>query len=148
MKGKSKESPEGVRQNLKPGDVRVVNINGRPVTLVIGKEYKFTFKSGCGPVPYEPEQTKEAEGEPKRRTPKPNTKTSKRKPAAEQIAVAKNMIAAADAAYDAAIERGYSLTDEELKALGYVADEGGTWGLDIPDSVIAALWEEQKQKNG
>ena len=69
--------------------------------------------------------------------------------AAEQILAAKNMIATADAAYDASIERGYPLTDEELKALGYVEEEGGTWGLDIPDSVIAALWEEQKQqKNG
>lgn len=83
MKDKSKESPEGVRQKLKPGDVRVVNINGRPTTLVIGREYGFTFKSGCGPVPYEPEQTKGAGCEPKRKTPKTNAKTSKRKLAAE-----------------------------------------------------------------
>jgi hypothetical protein len=75
MKGKSKESPEGVRQRLKPGDVRVVNINGRPTTLVIGREYKFTFKNGCGPQPYE-ETTK-------RKTPKTNAKIGKREPAAE-----------------------------------------------------------------
>ena len=78
MKDKNKESPEGVRQRLKPGDVRVVNINGRPTTLVIGREYRFTFKSGCGPVPYEPEQTKGAGCEPKRKTPKTNPKTGKR----------------------------------------------------------------------
>jgi hypothetical protein len=68
--------------------------------------------------------------------------------AAEQILAAKNMIAAEEAAEAAAIERGYPLTDEELKQLGYVEEEGGTWGLNIPHNVIAALWEEQKQKNG
>jgi hypothetical protein len=83
MKGKSKESPEGVRQKLKPGDVRIVNINGRPRALVIGREYKFTFKSGCEPVPSEPEQTKGAECEPKRKTLKTNAKTGKRKSAAK-----------------------------------------------------------------
>jgi hypothetical protein len=83
MEGKSKESPEGVRQRLKPGDVRVVNINGRPTTLVIGREYSFTFKSGCGPVPFEPEQTKGARRETKRQTTKTKAKTGKRKPAAE-----------------------------------------------------------------
>ena len=83
MKGRSKESPEGVRQRLKPGDVRVVNINGRPTTLVIGREYRLTLKEGYVPQPYEPEQTKGAGCEPKRKTPKTNAKTSKRKPAAE-----------------------------------------------------------------
>ena len=82
MKGKSKESPEGVRQKLKPGDVRVVNINGRPTTLVIGREYIFKLKEGCVPQPYE-ETTKGAGCEPKRKTPKTNAKTGKRKPAAE-----------------------------------------------------------------
>ena len=42
----------------------MVNINGRPTTLVIGREYQFTFKNGYGPVPYEAEQTEEAESEP------------------------------------------------------------------------------------
>jgi hypothetical protein len=82
MKGKSKESPEGVRQRLKPGDVRVVKINGRPTTLVIGREYKFTFKNGCGPQPYE-ETTKGVGCEPKRKMPKTNAKIAKREPAAE-----------------------------------------------------------------
>ncbi len=68
--------------------------------------------------------------------------------AAEQILAAKNMIAAADAAEEAAVKRGYPLTDEELKALGYVETEGGPWALDIPDSVAIAIWEEQQQKNG
>jgi hypothetical protein len=27
-------------------DVRVVNINGRPTTLVIGREYEFKMKNG------------------------------------------------------------------------------------------------------
>jgi len=69
--------------------------------------------------------------------------------AAEKILAAKNMIAADEAAEAAAIKRGYPLTDEELKALGYVEEEGGTWVLDIPDSVIAAIYEEahQKKKN-
>jgi hypothetical protein len=38
------------------------------------------------------------------------------------------MIAAADAAEEAAIKREYPLTDEELKALGYVETKGGPWG--------------------
>ena len=50
MKGKSKESPEGVRQNLKPGDVRVVNINGRPTVMVIGREYEIKLKDGACPT--------------------------------------------------------------------------------------------------
>lgn len=80
MEGKSKESPEGVRQKLKPGDVRVVNINGRPTTLVIGREYEFKLKPGCVPQPSK-ETTKGEGSELKRKTPK--TKTGKRKPAAE-----------------------------------------------------------------
>ena len=72
-------------------------------------------------------------------------KTAAQKLAAAKIA-AKNMIAAEEAAEAAAVERGYPLTDEELKALGYVEEEGGTWGLDIPDSVIAALYEEAQQR--
>jgi uncharacterized membrane protein len=44
----------------------------------------------------------------------------------KQILAAKNMIAAADAAEEVAVKRGYPLTDEELKALGYVEEEGGT----------------------
>jgi hypothetical protein len=80
MKGKSKESPEGVRQKLKPGDVRVVNINGRPTTLVIGREYEFKLKEGCVPQPFE-ETTKGAGSEPKRKTLKTNAKTGKRKSA-------------------------------------------------------------------
>jgi hypothetical protein len=82
MEGKSKESPEGVRQQLKPGDVRVVNINGRPTTLVIGRKYEFKLKEGCVPQPHE-ETTKGAGCEPKRKTPKTNAKTGKRKPAVE-----------------------------------------------------------------
>jgi hypothetical protein len=82
MKGKSKESPEGVRQKLKPGDVRVVNINGRPTTLVIGRKYEFKLKEGCVPQPLE-ETTKGAGREPKKKTPKTKAKTGKRKPAAE-----------------------------------------------------------------
>jgi len=82
MEGKSKESPEGVRQKLKPGDVRVVNINGRPTTLVIGREYEFKLKPGCAPQPNE-ETTKRAGHEPKKNTPKTKAKTGKRKPAAE-----------------------------------------------------------------
>jgi hypothetical protein len=64
----------------------------------------------------------------------------------KQILAAKNMIAAADAAEEVAVKRGYPLTDEELKALGYVEEEGGTWALNIPDSVAIAIWEEQQQK--
>ena len=81
MKGKSKESPEGVRQKLKPGDVRVVNINGRPTTLVIGREYGFKLKDGCVPQPYE-EARKGAGSEPKKKTPKTKAKTGKRNPVA------------------------------------------------------------------
>ena len=62
--------------------------------------------------------------------------------AAEQILAAKNMIAAADTAEAAAIERGYPLTDKVLKQLGYFETEGGPWGLNIPDSVVDALHEE------
>jgi hypothetical protein len=52
----SKESPEDVTPedevimvNGRPAklkDVRVVNINGRPTTLVIGREYEFKMKNG------------------------------------------------------------------------------------------------------
>ena len=62
----------------------------------------------------------------------------------KQILAAKNLIAAADAAEAAAAERGYPLTDDELKALGYVEEEGGTWALNIPDSVAIAIWEDQQ----
>ena len=82
MKSKSKESPEDVRQKLKPGDVRVVTINGRPTVLVIGREYEFTLKSGCAPQPYD-ETTKGAGCEPKRKMPKTNVKIAKRKLSAE-----------------------------------------------------------------
>jgi hypothetical protein len=82
MEGKSKESPEGVRQQLKPGDVRVVNINGRPTTLVIGRAYEFKLKPGCAPQPNEG-TTKGAASEPKKKTPKTKAKTGKLKPAAE-----------------------------------------------------------------
>jgi len=54
-----------VKQQLKPGDVRVVNINGRPTTLVIGREYEFKLKPGCAPQPNE-ETTKRAGREPKK----------------------------------------------------------------------------------
>ena len=57
------------------------------------------------------------------------------------------MIAADAAAEAVAIERGYPLTDEELKQLRYVEEEGGTWTLPIPDSVINALYEEEQNKN-
>ena len=59
----SKESPEDVTPedevimvNGRPAklkDVRVVNINGRPTTLVIGREYEFKLKPGCAPQPNE-----------------------------------------------------------------------------------------------
>ena len=75
MKDESEESPKGVRQRLKPGDVRVVNINGRPTTLVIGKEYKFTFKSGCGLwCLVSLSKRKERGADPKRKTPKTNAR--------------------------------------------------------------------------
>lgn len=69
-----------VRQRLKPGDVRVVNINGRPTTLVIGREYEFKLKEGCVPQPYK-ETTKGAGSEPNKKTPKTKAKTGRRKPA-------------------------------------------------------------------
>ncbi len=71
-----------VRQQLKPGDVRVVNINGRPTTLVIGRAYEFKLKPGCAPQLRE-ETRKEADSESKRKTTKTKAKTRKRKPAAE-----------------------------------------------------------------
>jgi hypothetical protein len=40
-----------MQQNLKVGDVRVVNINGRPTTLVIGRKYEFKLKPGCSATP-------------------------------------------------------------------------------------------------
>jgi hypothetical protein len=83
MEGKSKESPESVKQKLtKPGDARVVIINGRPTTLVIGRQYEFKLKPGCAPQPNE-ETTKGTGREPKKKTPKTKAKTGKRKPAAE-----------------------------------------------------------------
>jgi hypothetical protein len=148
MKSKSKESPEDVRQKLKPGDVRVVNINGRPTTLVIGREYVFELKSGCMPQPYKPEQTKEAEGEPKRKMPKTNVKIAKRKLSTEpKLAAAKSLMSAVDVAEAAAIERGHPLTDEELKQLGYVETEGGTWELPIPIEICKLLVAEDQKKN-
>lgn len=55
---------------------------------------------------------------------------------------------AADAAEEAAaIERGYILTDEEVKRLGYVGTEGGVWELPISVSICRALHEEKQQKN-
>jgi hypothetical protein len=42
------------QKKLKPGDVRIVNINGRPTTLVIGREYEFRLKPGAIPTPYHP----------------------------------------------------------------------------------------------
>ena len=42
------------QKKLKPGDVRVVNINGRPRTLVIGRAYEFKLKEGAVPTPYHP----------------------------------------------------------------------------------------------
>jgi hypothetical protein len=69
-----------------PGDVVVVNINGRPTTLVIGREYGIKMKSGCAPVPYEPEQTKGAECEPIIKMPKANVKIAKQTLAAMKLA--------------------------------------------------------------
>jgi hypothetical protein len=103
------------------------------------------------------------EGRPKRKM--PDTKIAKQtlaamklakqelsaepKLAAKQILAAKSLIAAADAAEAAAAERGYPLTDEELKRLGYVEEEGGTWRLPISISICNALVKEkhQSQKN-
>jgi hypothetical protein len=47
--GESKKSPEEPKKKPKPGDVRVVNINGQPTVLIIGREYKFRLKDGCSP---------------------------------------------------------------------------------------------------
>jgi hypothetical protein len=44
----SKKSPEP--KNPKPGDVRVVNINGRPTVMVIGREYEIKLKDGACPT--------------------------------------------------------------------------------------------------
>jgi len=42
-------------RRLKPGDVRVVTINGKPATLVIGRSYVFRMKPGVKPPePTEP----------------------------------------------------------------------------------------------
>ncbi len=38
-------------QKLQPGDVRIVNINGRPTTLVIGRKYEFKLKEGARATP-------------------------------------------------------------------------------------------------
>jgi hypothetical protein len=65
---------------------------------------------------------------------------------AKQVTAAKNMIAAADAAEAAAVAEGRSLTDEELRQLGYVEDEGGTWGLNIPIHICKILVAEDKGK--
>jgi hypothetical protein len=42
------------QKKLKPGDVRIVNIDGRPTTLVIGREYEFKLKEGAILTPYHP----------------------------------------------------------------------------------------------
>ena len=55
-------------------------------------------------------------------------------------------MAAVDAAEAAAIERGYPLTDDELRQLGYVGTEGGVWELLISISIGIALCEEKQQK--
>jgi hypothetical protein len=67
--------------------------------------------------------------------------------AAKQVRAAKSLITAVDAAEAAAIERGYPLTDEELKQLGYVETEGGVWELNIPFEVARAIFLEKKNKN-
>jgi hypothetical protein len=54
---------------------------------------------------------------------------------ARQVTAAKNLIASAEAVE----AEGRQITDEELEKLGYVQDEGGTWGLDIPDHIAAML---------
>jgi len=51
---------------------------------------------------------------------------------AKQVIAAKRMIAAVDAAEAKAAAEGRQLTDAELKKLGYVEEEGGTWHLPIP----------------
>ena len=81
MKDKNKESPEGVRQRLKPGDVRVVNINGRPTTLVIGREYRFTLKEGavaCSLMSLS--KRKERGANPKEKRPRPTRKPANGNP--------------------------------------------------------------------
>ena len=55
-------------------------------------------------------------------------------------------MAAVDAAEAAAIERGYPLTDDELRQFGYVGTEGGVWELPISISIGIALYEEKQQK--
>jgi hypothetical protein len=66
--------------------------------------------------------------------------------AAEQLRAAESLIAGVDAADAAAEKRGYPLTDEELKQLGYVEEEGGCWGLPISVSICKVLVEEEQQK--
>lgn len=39
------------QKRLKPGDSRVVTINGHTVTLVIGREYEFKLKPGAANAP-------------------------------------------------------------------------------------------------
>ena len=58
----------------------------------------------------------------------------------QQIISAKKMIAAADAA-EASAAWG-SLSDEELKKLGYVETEGGVWELPIPVHICKMLATE------
>jgi hypothetical protein len=65
---------------------------------------------------------------------------------AKQVIAAKNMIAAADAAEAAAAAERRWLTDEELTQLGYVEDEGGTWGLNIPIHICKILVAEDEGK--
>ena len=63
---------------------------------------------------------------------------------AQQVIAAKRMIAAADAAEARASAEGRGLADEELVKLGYVADEGGTWGLNIPMHILKILLAEYR----
>ncbi len=61
------------------------------------------------------------------------------KKVAKQVADWKQKIAAADAAEAKAAAEGRGLTDEELVKLGYVEDEGGTWGLPIPNHICKII---------
>ena len=61
------------------------------------------------------------------------------KKVAKRVLDWKQKIAVVDAAEAKAAAEGRELTDEELVKLGYVEDEGGTWGLPIPDHIAAIL---------
>ena len=51
------------------------------------------------------------------------------------VETAKAMIARVDAAEAAGVE----MTDENMRALGYVEDEGGVWELPIPVHILRQL---------